>query len=78
MCGKVGVLGRGKGSLVKHHVSYYPEKILILCRSCHAKWHWTHRGERRTPRIDDERAVKWMIMYARAFGVGYIPESKAK
>lgn len=26
-------------NIVRHHVSYYPEKIVFLCRSCHSKEH---------------------------------------
>lgn len=31
--------GRGKVNLVRHHVTYEPEEIMILCYSCH--W-WVH------------------------------------
>lgn len=26
-------------NVIKHHDSYYPEKIRYLCRSCHTKYH---------------------------------------
>lgn len=40
LCGK----SLKKGQWVRHHVSYSPEKIVLLCRGCHA---WLH-GQRGT------------------------------
>jgi len=30
----------GEPKIVKHHISYTPEKIIYLCRSCHSKLHF--------------------------------------
>lgn len=36
-------------SLIHHHVSYDPEIIQILCRSCHHKVHWKNGNARVRP-----------------------------
>ena len=28
--------------IVNHHLSYEPEKTILLCKACHKKWHKKH------------------------------------
>jgi len=37
--------------LVLHHVSYQPEVVVMLCRECHAKVHYTIPHPERPPKF---------------------------
>jgi len=36
LCGKEGI---EKKDIIGHHLNYYKEKTIWVCRSCHSKWH---------------------------------------
>ena len=46
-------------NLVSHHISYYPEKTISVCRACHLKIHTTDSYPRLTPsKIDTDKFYK--------------------
>jgi len=52
---------RANKKLHRHHLSYKPEVIQILCPSCHRKVHWKMNRNRRI-RPSKKRDTDWFFM----------------
>ena len=51
ICGK-------KDGLLRHHLDYKkPKIIMVLCRSCHVKWHARNKALNRNQRIPKKIAI---------------------
>lgn len=44
-----------RGSLIKHHISYYPEETILVCRACHHRVHNAYRWNLKPPKEHVER-----------------------
>jgi hypothetical protein len=65
-----------KGVLIGHHLSYLPEKIVMICRPCHSILHWLARRSKKIRSQMMDQMIDLIDSYGKNWIPGQYPNSE--